>query len=326
MQGYGKDKIVIIQNSAMIQTIAKNILDLEGIVGIGYGSRVKIYVESEDYLDVVPRVLGGKPVEAKVVGRIYALSYLATLATSSITPLVGGISISNDSCMCSGTLGVIHEGIMYSNAHVFAMDAEGYFVDSANIIQPGVADEGERVVGYLKSYVDIKFNDLTAENYYDIAYAIPTIEYEEDFVLGVEPYEIQFEQAKVRSGDVVRKTGRTTGTTYGVIDSTDTSIKVFYSNEKWAVFHNIISVLTEGFCAAGDSGSLVDKDGKVVGLLFAGTEKGYGFVCRILELDVEPVRGSELVTGVIGLANLLRPSKWVTGVIGLAGLISRLRV
>lgn len=287
----------------MIQAIAKNILDLEGVVGMGHGSGVKIYVESEKYVDAVPKVLAGKPVEVKVVGKIYALSYLTR--RGYVTPLMGGISISNDSCECSGTLGVIHDGIMYSNAHVFAMDVESNFVKSAKIIQPGAADKGGRVVGYLKSYVDIKFNDLTADNYYDIAYAIPTVPYEEDFILGDEPYEIKFEPAEIKSGDRVRKTGRTTGTTYGIIDSVDTSIKVFYG-EKWAVFHNVVSVLTEGFCAGGDSGSLVDKDGKVVGLLFAGTEKGYGFVCRIPELDVSEKPRYEIpLMAAIGLAGLL---------------------
>jgi len=292
-----------------VRVIAKNILDLKGIVGIGRGSGYKIYVESEEYAEAVPKAIGGVPVEVKVTGRIYALSFIP-VRKSEVTPLVGGVSISSDIIKGAGTLGVIHNGKIYTNAHVIAMDSNFEFVDKqVNIVQPGILDGGHRVVGKLDSYIEIVMNDLTADNEYDIAYGIPLVDYIEDMVLGDEGiYRVSFESVTVKSGDKVRKTGRTTGTTYGIVDSPNASIKVYYG-DKWAVFHNVVSVLTEGFCAGGDSGSLVDKDGKAVGLLFAGTEKGYGFICRLPEVkateDKTGVMAGFSLVGLLGLLSLL---------------------
>jgi len=288
----------------MIRSIAKNILDIEGIVGIGRGSGYKIYVESEKFARVVPKSIGGVPVEVKVTGRIYALRFLEE-RISEVTPLLGGISISTDKYLGAGTLGVIHNGLIYSNAHVLAMDENMEFVEEAvKIIQPGTLDGGKRVVGELKYYIPIKMNDITADNEVDLAVGTPVVDYIEDAVFGDDGvYTVSFEKVDIEPGDRVRKTGRTTGTTYGLVDCTNASIKVYYG-EKWAIFHDVISVLTEKFCSGGDSGSLVDKDGKAVGLLFAGTEKGYGFVCRLPYVE-EGVDVSKYIMAGIGLLGLI---------------------
>ncbi len=49
------------------------------------------------------------------------------------------------------------------------------------------------------------------------------------------------------------------------------TVKVNYGGN-WAIFRDQIVVSTSGFSAGGDSGSAVDKNGKFVGLLFAGSD------------------------------------------------------
>jgi hypothetical protein len=78
-------------------------------------------------------------------------------------------------------------------------------------------------------------------------------------------------------GDAVRKSGRTTGVTNSTVYDTSATVKVWYSS-KWAVFYDQILV-KQPFVESGDSGSPVDKDGKFVGLAFAGSSS-VAVVCK----------------------------------------------
>lgn len=70
-------------------------------------------------------------------------------------------------------------------------------------------------------------------------------------------------------GTRVRKTGRTTGFTQGIITQIDVTTSVDY-NGRMAKFTN--QLMASGMSAGGDSGSAVlDEDGLVVGLLYAGS-------------------------------------------------------
>ncbi|MBE9510821.1 MAG: hypothetical protein IMY71_08085 [Bacteroidetes bacterium] len=74
---------------------------------------------------------------------------------------------------------------------------------------------------------------------------------------------------------VVQKSGRTTcHTTEGIITGIDATVgPVSYGPGKYAYFRDQIIISKEGFCAGGDSGSLVlDNEGYAVGKLFAGNE------------------------------------------------------
>jgi len=268
----------------VLRRTAKNILDLEGVVGIGSSKDVKIFVESEKYIDAVPMSLAGKPVKVVVTGRLRALGLSIAERRGKVRPLVGGISISNE-YTTAGTLGIVHNGHILTNAHVIAMDMEGNFVKSAKVIQPGVYDHGDPekdVVGELLGYAKIWFNDVTAENYADLAVAVATADYVNNVVAGeAEDYQVVMTPYEPREGEEVRKTGRTTGTTYGTVESTSAVVKVWYSDDKWAAFHDVILVKGNPFSKGGDSGSVVDKDGQFVGLVFAGNEvTGYGVVCK----------------------------------------------
>jgi hypothetical protein len=85
-------------------------------------------------------------------------------------------------------------------------------------------------------------------------------------------------------GQLVKKSGRTTGLTFGKITAVDATIDVGYSQEcggggnNVACFKNQILIEAPAFCAGGDSGSLIVEDvntnPRAVGLLFAGNSNG----------------------------------------------------
>jgi hypothetical protein len=74
---------------------------------------------------------------------------------------------------------------------------------------------------------------------------------------------------------LVQKSGRTTcHTVDGLITGIDATIgPISYGPSKYAYFKDQIVVSGEGFCAGGDSGSLVvDMEDYAIGKLFAGGE------------------------------------------------------
>jgi len=268
----------------VLKSAAKSILDLEGIVGIGSSRDLKIFVESEEYAEAVPTTFAGQPVETIVTGRLKAMPLSISERQGKVRPLIGGISVGNE-YITAGTLGIVHDGWIMSNAHVIAMDEDANFVESAKIIQPGLYDGGDvekDVVGYLFGYAVITFNSVVVENYVDFAVGTTTVDHVNDVIAGeTEDYQVVLTPYEPKEGEEVRKTGRTTGTTYGTVESASSVVKIWYSDEKWAAFHDVIIVRGSPFMKGGDSGSFVDKDGKFVGLGFAGNElTGFGVVCK----------------------------------------------
>jgi len=173
---------------------------------------------------------------------------------------------------------VTYDDKILSNAHVIAMEpGTGEFLDIGTpVIQPGSRDRGRLVnrVGELEAYIPVNF-DPHAENYADAA--IGSI----DSDVGVSPGEQFYEGGnywvegwtEVSEGDIVRKSGRTTGVTTGEVVYTSASIWTEY-DDQLAYFVDQIVVTQENwsFAEPGDSGSAVDKDGEFVGLIFAGSE------------------------------------------------------
>jgi hypothetical protein len=77
-------------------------------------------------------------------------------------------------------------------------------------------------------------------------------------------------------GMEVKKSGRSTNLTTGVVSQISVTISVEFDDQE-AIFHN--QVITENSMSqGGDSGSVVlDEDNRVVGLLFAGSENATAF-------------------------------------------------
>lgn len=98
-------------------------------------------------------------------------------------------------------------------------------------------------------------------------------------------------EAEPTLGLAVKKSGRTTGTSHGEVSQTEVTLSVQMGNGKVAVFTDQIVVEKEGMSAGGDSGSaILTEDNKLVGLLFAGSDKATIFnrwlnVKESLELD-----------------------------------------
>lgn len=264
-----------------------------GFVGIAHSEdegEVIVFVEDEQTKQRVPRSFNGYAVRTEVTGKIQALStQVAEPLTDvseergdEVSPLVGGISLSayatDWSHVYAGTLGMVtYDNKILSNAHVIAMNPDTYefLATETPIIQPGSLDGGRLTekVGELENYIPIDF-DPGAENYADAAIgsidgsveASPGEQFSEGDNYWLEGW------AEVSTGDIVQKSGRTTGVTTGEVLYTNYSGEVGYGDQS-AHFVDVIVVAQDNYSfeQPGDSGSAVDKDGEFVGLLFAGS-------------------------------------------------------
>jgi len=294
-----------------------------GFVGIAHSeaeSEVIVFVEDEQAKQRVPQSFEGYMVRTEVTGKIQTLSTQVAEPITGVSadrqgevrPLVGGTSLSAYvtkgalTYLYTGTLGMVtYDDKILSNAHVIAIEpGTAEFLDTGTpIIQPGSYDGGRlgNRVGALQAYIPIDFIDFDpdAENYADAA--IGSIDGSVDASPGEQFYEggnYWVEGwTEVSEGDIVRKSGRITGVTTGEVIHTDASVVVSYGDQS-AYFVDQIAVAQENwsFAAPGDSGSVVDKDGEFVGLLFAGSED-YVVICKAehiiegLGISVEPPEG-----------------------------------
>jgi len=159
-----------------------------------------------------------------------------------------------------------------SNNHVLA--DENRLAAGAAIVQPATLDGGAKGdrVGTLADFVPIKFDN--ARNWMDAAVArfdprVATA----DTILGIGPL--------TGAGDpslnlLVRKSGRTTGLTEGVVRVVRFDVfDVQYDQGMVRVDDVMVIENTSGpFSRPGDSGSaIVDMQGRLIGLLFAGSDE-----------------------------------------------------
>jgi len=312
------------------QALSEQLMSEPGFVGIAHSEErgeVVIFVENEQAKRIVSNRFGSSPVRIEVTGRIEALStqlaepmipsqlsHVSVARTRKVRPLVGGISVSADVTWegWAGTLGMVtYDNKILSNAHVIAMDLENNFLpEGTPIVQPGSGDALLRSrVGALQAYITIDFGP-DAENYADVA--IGSI----DSSVAVSPG-WQFHEGgnyrvegwtEVSVSDTVRKSGRTSGVTTSEVLYTNAEIWVSYGDQSACFVDQI--VVKQPFSQQGDSGSVMDKDGEFVGLVFAGSDD-YSIVCKAsyildeLGIVVEPPLGiitAQLPAGQVGVA------------------------
>jgi len=262
---------------AVRKAVEPALLEHEKVVGISHSHskpKIVIYVESEEDVEAMPKVLSGIQTEIRVIGKVkIQQQMLMGVNIQKVRPLVGGVSGFACCERAAGTLGVVtYDGKILSNAHVCAIDFinSKWFEPGQPILQPSLLDGGseEDVVGKLESYVPIEFNNVEAENYVDGAIATPTVDYVPGEIQGIGQVR-GWSEPKV--GQLVRKLGRTTGYTESVITDVGATIKVSGYPWGWAVFKDCI--VCDAFSQAGDSGSIIiTPDNIVVGLLFAGSD------------------------------------------------------
>jgi len=297
----------------------------DGFVGIAHSEaegEIIVFVEDEQARRRVPRSFEGYTVQTEVTGKIQTLATevveplidVSADRQNEVSPLVGGISLSAyvrrgmGIYPYAGTLGMVtYDNKILSNAHVIATNSDtGEFLDTGTpIIQPGSYDGGtlEDRVGALEAYIPIDFAP-NAKNYADAAIssidggveASPGEQFYEGGNYWIEGW------TEVSKGDIVRKSGYTTGVTAGQVVRTNVSVLVWYGDRS-AYFVDQIVVTQDNwsFAAPGDSGSAVDKDGEFVGLLFAGSESSAviskaGHIIDGLGIAVEPLAGQYSLT------------------------------
>lgn len=291
-----------------------------GFVGIAHSEaegEVIVFVEDEQTKQSVPRSFKGYAVRTEVTGKIQTLPTQVAEPLTDVSedrrhegsPLVGGTSLSAYVTKgagiypYAGTLGMVtYDDKILSNAHVIAINPEtGEFLNTGTpIIQPGSHDGGtlDDRVGALEAYIPINFAP-NARNYADAAIggidggveASPGEQFCEGGNYWVEGW------TEVSKGDIVRKSGCTTGVTTGEVIHTNVSVVVWYGDQS-AYFVDQIAVTQDNwsFAAPGDSGSAVDKDGEFVGLIFAGSQdcvviSKAGHIIDALGIAVEPLEG-----------------------------------
>jgi len=190
----------------------------------------------------------------------------------------GNVNDATNSFCCSGTLGslVVAGGINYilSNNHVLARQDQA--VAGEDVSQPGLIDNGCRPATIVADYTAA----VPLGNNVDCAVA----QLRSGGMDGTGNIEgIGTISSVVKSPSVglaVEKSGRTTGTTMGMIGSINTSVNVQYqircgSGQKYTVsYTNQVVINSSTFSAGGDSGSLIVTNNtchQPVALLFAGS-------------------------------------------------------
>lgn len=259
------------------------------VQGVGVGNKVvhriatkekalQVYVDRKVYGSLLPTALRipdeieGVPTDVVETGVFKIGRKFPPIYQRRVRPAIPGISVAHKD-VSAGTFGaLVREGsdiYILSNNHVLANEDRGRVGD--NILQPGPYDGGRPdrdTIAQLAAGVPLKKDEA---NLVDAAIATPVVR--ED----VAPEILNIGRAKGEAEPevdmAVRKTGRTTRYTEGVITATDVTLRVGYSTGS-LIFTDqfLVSGARGKFSDGGDSGSLiVDKDNRAVGLLFAGS-------------------------------------------------------
>ena len=268
--------------------------------------REKIPVSGLKPEEIIPQDLDDIPTDVFEVGELRPLQS----RTDRWRPAPGGVSLGHYK-ITAGTFGCVvydqqtGKPLILSNNHVLANRNDAKYGDP--ILQPGPADGGlvgRDMIAVLERFYPIHYNsapatcniaesyvkmgnilakmlksshqiqafksNLSASNHVDAAVARPM---EESIILkeNLEIGEIEG-TAQAELDMMVRKSGRSTAFTTGVINILDASVQVNYGQDRSATFEN--QIVTSPMSIGGDSGSLlVAMDSpKAVGLLFAGSD------------------------------------------------------
>lgn len=229
--------------------------------------------------DRIPGSVDGIPTDIEAVG--YPRKFVIDNRQRQ-RPVPGGVSGSPSlgaaGYRFAGTLGVVLAGrfnpeILYvlSNNHVLA--DENRIAIGSTVVQPATLDGGRAGdrVAHLTEFVPLKFGNK--RNWMDAATA--TFDGGVDAsqtILGIGPL--------TGSGSpslnlLIRKSGRTTGLTEGIVRVVRFDVfDVQYDQGMVRVDDVMVIENTDGpFSRPGDSGSaIVDTQGRVIGLLFAGSD------------------------------------------------------
>lgn len=228
--------------------------------------------------DLIPASIDGMPTDVDAVGRARRF---AGPNLARVRPVVGGLSISPSYAVAqgtrmAGTLGlIVHDRAgrrhVLSNNHVLAM--ENALGIGAEIVQPGTADAigSANTIATLSHVEPLLFGNLP--NRIDAAAArLATGVKASRRVAGIGT---PTGTAKATINAHVRKAGRSTGVTEGIVRVVNADVMNVEYVGGVVRINDVIVIEGVGtpFSAEGDSGSaVIEQRGRVVGLMFGGTD------------------------------------------------------
>jgi hypothetical protein len=284
---------------AVKQRVEQQYLDQPGVTGIDVGYKevggeltdqiaVRVHVarktDSIPLAERVPAELGGFVTD--VVERVYELQVasrpvdmIALADTRHLSTLKGGVSMgpsrSIDGSIFAGTLGAIvvdkttQAKAALTNFHVACVDETFQIGD--RMVQPSLIDTGVAPQGEFGALLRATLSEA-------VDGALISIDPGKATSCEVDEIGPVRGTKKAALGMVVRKRGRTTGLTHGSVDGVSGTVRVDYGDGLGLrTLKNQVSITADAsqnslFSDHGDSGSvIVDGDGFVVGLLFAGS-------------------------------------------------------
>ena len=278
------------------ETIAIGILRKKGADDRPPETKLGVFIQHKKLRDhpVVREALRIVHDDARIIvtGRVRKQ---AQAIVHAIRPLRSGISVGHHRVTAGtiGCFGIDREGRIgvVSNNHVLAHTNRGRIGDI--ILQPGPADggvaaSGAHTVATLTDYVPIDF-DPAAANLVDCAFAvlgdgqscIPHTIMPNDADADAPSWPVGPIEDLILPTSEVRKVGRTTNVTYGIVEATDVdNVRVQMvtgPRPKFAMFNRQVAIsgTDKTFSKGGDSGALICMaNGRPAALLFAGTETG----------------------------------------------------
>jgi hypothetical protein len=225
----------------------------------------------------------------EVITDVQAVRFQAFENIGPIRPCPGGFSIGHID-ITAGTLSCLVKDktndatVILSNNHVLANTNLGTAGDP--ILQPGPYDGGADPKHRIATLTRFKPIDFTSgvSNYIDAAVATPISAKDVLHEIKDVGTEIPTETRDITVDDLgqfVKKSGRTTEHTTGYVDAVNATVTVKYGLFEKATFVDQIIIeqvlAEEDIAAGGDSGSgVLDNDNKLIGLLFAGSERDEG--------------------------------------------------
>lgn len=283
------------------------------ISGIGNDYHLLVYLKDPSAISLIPSSVYEIPVSYMITGEIRTqiLAFPSNVASgctgtptsctctgitgafrSKYRPLqsggsVGNVNIRQAGYCDAGTLGGfprLPDGtqVILSNNHVLAHDTPWNRLakEGDAIIQPGTLDNGDSnvdTVSNLKKWLSIPNKSTGQTMEVDGAISGPI-----DSGISVNPnglcnYPTNYTVPPV-IGMKIKKSGRTTGCTTGIIQAIDVTSEVNYCPSSSCPAKFVGQIQTSGnFSDSGDSGSVVvtdDGNNNAVGLLFAGGSGG----------------------------------------------------
>lgn len=308
----------LVDEAESVRNTARDWVHGAGVQGLGIGDKLthgeptgelalRVYVEKKKprakVRNPVPKVVVVPGAGERITDVIELGRVAPELFTERVRPAMPGCGVGH-TAVTVGTFGCLvrrkgdADGLyMLSNAHVLAND--GIAVPGDGIVQPGPNDGGSAdgdSIARLTDFVPFEFTETSFPNLVDAAIAKVrrrTWVGSKLRIINLSPAGVS---STVRRGMHIKKVGRTTDYTTGVITDVHLRLALKYhrpsgSGRARVGFRD--QVLCTRYSAAGDSGSVIlNRNDKIVGLHFAGSESGSIFnrITHVIELlDIEVV-------------------------------------